>query len=124
MLPCRIAKDGDRDGLPNVLVEAQSQALACISTPISAVPELINSDELGVLVPPDDSRALAAAIEQLSRNPELRDRLGRNGEKRVRSAFDYNGGIDQLKELFRDQTTVEAQRRATTATTQPLEAKP
>ena len=124
VLPCRIAKDGDRDGLPNVLVEAQSQALACISTPISAVPELINSDELGVLVPPDDSQALAAAIEQLSRNPELRDRLGRNGEKRVRSAFDYNGGIDQLKELFRDQITVEAQRRATTATTKPLEAKP
>src|SRR5512144_2873502 len=54
VLACRIAEDGDRDGLPNVLMEAQSQGLACISTAVSAIPELIMDGANGVLVPPDD----------------------------------------------------------------------
>lgn len=124
ILPCRIASDGDRDGLPNVLVEAQSQALACISTPISAVPELIDSEERGLLVPPDDVPELAAAIEQLCRNPEKRDRLGHAGEQRIRSAFDYNAGINQLTALFRGQSKSSSQRTSVGSTTKPLEAKP
>jgi len=100
VLPCRIGKDGDRDGLPNVLVEAQSQGLACIATPISAIPELIDNEERGRLVPPNDPAALATAIEMLARNPALRHKIGQAGEARVRSAFDYNVGIDQLDALF------------------------
>ncbi|RVD40678.1 colanic acid biosynthesis glycosyltransferase WcaL, partial [Mesorhizobium sp. M4A.F.Ca.ET.020.02.1.1] len=50
-LACRITANGDRDGLPNVLVEAASQRLACVSTDISGVPELISPDETGLLVP-------------------------------------------------------------------------
>ena len=41
VLAAKIAEDGDRDGLPNVLMEAQSQGLACVATDISAIPELI-----------------------------------------------------------------------------------
>lgn len=100
ILPCRIAENGDRDGLPNVLVEAQSQGLSCISTPVSAVPELIDSEERGVLVPPNDPVRLAAAIERLARNPELRASIGRAGEARVRAAFDHTAGIRQLDRLF------------------------
>ncbi len=124
VLPCRIAKDGDRDGLPNVLVEAQSQALACISTPISGVPELINSDQRGVLVPPDDAVALAGAIERLCRNPALRDQLGQAGEERVRAAFDYNAGLNQLNALFYNQKQAEANLSAAGAVAGPLQAKP
>ena len=51
-LPSRIAKSGDRDGLPNVLMEAQSLGLCCLSTRVSAIPELIEDGETGVLVPP------------------------------------------------------------------------
>ena len=47
VLPSRIAKDGDRAGLPNVLMEAQSQALACLSTEVSGVSELIEDGETG-----------------------------------------------------------------------------
>ncbi|MGB1025642.1 MAG: glycosyltransferase family 4 protein, partial [Rhodospirillaceae bacterium] len=54
VLPCRVEADGDRDGLPNVLMEAQSQRLACVSTKISAIPELIEDGVSGLLVPPDD----------------------------------------------------------------------
>src|SRR5690606_14808767 len=80
VLPCRVAADGDRDGLPNVLVEAQSQRLCCISTDVSGVPELIEDEETGLLVPPEDAGALAGALERAITGPELRQRLGAAGE--------------------------------------------
>ena len=101
VLPCRIAADGDRDGLPNVLVEAASQRLACISTAVSGVPELIDDGETGLLVPPENPRALADAIARAVRDPDLRSRLGAAGEKRVREAFDYRTSIATLSALFR-----------------------
>src|SRR3569623_997459 len=52
VLPSRIASDGDRDGLPNVLLEAQSQRVACVSTRVSGIPELIVDGVTGLLVPP------------------------------------------------------------------------
>ena len=100
VLPCRVARDGDRDGLPNVLVEAQSQRLACISTSVSAVPELISDRETGILVPPEDAAALAGALAALVRDPDLRERLGRAGERRVRGHFSHSGGIAYLHGLF------------------------
>jgi glycosyltransferase involved in cell wall biosynthesis len=100
VLPCRIAEDGDRDGLPNVLVEAQSQGLTCISTPISGIPELVEDGRTGVLVPPDDPDALAAAIEEAALHPELRARLGEAGMERVHGHFDHRGTIGQLIALF------------------------
>jgi glycosyltransferase involved in cell wall biosynthesis len=99
-LACRIGGDGDRDGLPNVLVEASSQRLACISTGISGVPELISDGDNGLLVPPEDAAALAAAIERAVRDPVLRAKLGAAAEKRVRTAFDYHASVRQLTELF------------------------
>lgn len=100
VLPCRIASDGDRDGLPNVLVEAQSQRLACISTPISGVPELIEDGVTGRLVPPDNADALGAALLDLSRDTDRRAELADAGETRVRAAFDMGAGLSQLAALF------------------------
>ena len=99
-LPCRIADDGDRDGLPNVIVEAQSQRLPVVSTPVSGVPELVEDDANGLLVPPDDVPALAAALERLMREPDTRARLGAEGERRVREGFDADGQIDRLLALL------------------------
>ncbi len=100
VLPCRVAPDGDRDGLPNVLVEAQSQALACVSTDVGGVAELIRPGETGLLVPPDDPRALAAALERLIRDPGLRGRLGRAGARRVAARFDARASLRVLAHLF------------------------
>ncbi|MGE0004338.1 MAG: glycosyltransferase family 4 protein [Parvibaculaceae bacterium] len=100
VLPCRVASDGDRDGLPNVLVEASSQRLACVSTRISGVPELLTDDVDGLLVPPDDPRALSAALARAIREPGLRRRLGDAAERRVRAAFDHKAGNAQLVALF------------------------
>lgn len=101
VLACRIAGDGDRDGLPNVLMEAQSQALACVSTTVSAIPELIIDGETGVLVPPGETGPLAAAMERLIRAPEERDRLAIAGMRRVRRVFSYHESIDELARRFR-----------------------
>ena len=87
VLASRIGKDGDRDGLPNVLMEAQSQGLACVATNVSAIHELIIDGETGVLVPPEDPEAMATAITELSANAERRLFLGKSGEARVRSVF-------------------------------------
>jgi glycosyltransferase involved in cell wall biosynthesis len=99
-LACRIAADGDRDGLPNVLVEASSQNLVCVSTNISGIPELLTGGENGFVVPPEDPRLLAVALEHAIREPELRHRLGQAAEARVREHFDHDSSIRQLTRLF------------------------
>ena len=96
ILPCRVDETGDRDGLPNVIVEAQSQALAVISTPISGVPELIRDRVNGRFVEPDDAAGLAATMLELCRDPQSRNALGREGEKIVRASFDHKAAIRDL----------------------------
>lgn len=100
VLASRIAEDGDRDGLPNVLMEAQSQALPVVATAVSAIPELVQDGETGLLVPPDDPDALARALQRLLGDPQARHRMGRAGEMRVRSAFDLDHCIDRLATKF------------------------
>ncbi len=100
VLPSRIARNGDRDGLANVLMEAQSQGLACISTWGSAASELIEDGVTGFLVAPDDEAALADALQRSIADAELRARLGRHGHRRMRAAFSHERGIDQLIAKF------------------------
>lgn len=100
VLPCRIAPDGDRDGLPNVIVEAQSQALCCLSTNVSGVPELIENGHNGVLVSPDDPTELAAGLERMIADPAERQRMGQRGETRVRGEFSSTVSVSYLKQLF------------------------
>ena len=96
VLASRIAETGDRDGLPNVLMEAQSQELACLATRISAIPELIRHGETGLLVPPGDPAAMTEALVQLIRDPDLRARLGRAGATVVRRDFAMERSLDLL----------------------------
>jgi glycosyltransferase involved in cell wall biosynthesis len=100
VLPCRIAEDGDRDGLPNVLMEAQSQGLVCVSTEVSAIPELIINGETGILVPADDTKALSRALDLLIRSPGDRERLGSAGMRRVRRYFSADRDIGWLAARF------------------------
>ena len=106
VLASKIAADGDRDGLPNVLMEAQAMERACISTAVSAIPELIRDGETGLLVPERDPAALAAAIETLVRDAELRARIARAGAARVRAEFDLESGLDSIASALRDEATL------------------
>ncbi|MGD2170553.1 MAG: glycosyltransferase, partial [Gammaproteobacteria bacterium] len=101
VLPSRVSGDGDRDGLPNVLMEAQSQGLACLSTNISGIPELIVHAETGWLVEQNSIGQLGEALEKLIRDPALRARLGEAGCRRVRQHFSMDAGIDALAARLR-----------------------
>jgi glycosyltransferase involved in cell wall biosynthesis len=100
VLPSRIASDGDRDGLPNVLMEAASQNLAIVSTSLPGIAELIVPEQTGLLVKPKDATALAAALDRLIRDPALRGRLGYAAAWRVKRDFDMTDGIAKLARLF------------------------
>ena len=100
VLPCRIASDGDRDGLPNVIVEAQSQKLAVISSPISGIPELIEHDVNGLLIEPDNAKKLAGAIAELSKDPQRRAAMGESGLQKVHQHFNAVNEIELLLKLL------------------------
>ncbi|MCP4010381.1 MAG: glycosyltransferase family 4 protein [Proteobacteria bacterium] len=100
VLNSKIDDNGDRDGLPNVIVEAQSQSLAVLSTNISGIPELIKSGENGILVEQNDTDALSSALSSLISQPEYRKNLGQAGNRKVRSLLDKDTNIQQLYEQF------------------------
>jgi glycosyltransferase involved in cell wall biosynthesis len=91
-----IAEDGDRDGLPNVLMEAQSQRLAVVATSLPGIAELVMPNETGLLVPPSAPENLSGALLRLIRDAELRARLAEAGFRRVREHFSLERGIDDL----------------------------
>ena len=99
-LASRIARDGDRDGLPNVLVEAQSQGLACVATRVSAIPELVRDGQTGLLVEENDADALARALEALIGNPARRRALGQAGQSRVAESFGLDANLEPLARKF------------------------
>jgi glycosyltransferase involved in cell wall biosynthesis len=99
-LPCRVSEDGDRDGLPNVLLEAQSQRLACVSTRVSGIPELIVDGVTGILVDSRSPAELARALARLIGQPSLRRTLGEAGYARTTTAFSLHAGADLLARRF------------------------
>ena len=101
VLPSKIAGDGDRDGLPNVLMEAASQKLPILSTAVSAIPEFIESGVHGRLVPPGDAPALAAALEEMTQNVDERRAFAEAAYDRLRSDFGMDRGIDVLEARLR-----------------------
>ena len=82
-LPCIVAADGDRDGIPNVLPEAMACGVPVVATPVSGIPELIESEQQGLLVPPNNPANLADALERLLTQPELCGRLAQAARQRV-----------------------------------------
>ncbi|ACL61962.1 glycosyltransferase family 4 protein [Methylobacterium nodulans] len=99
-LPAKRAPSGDRDGLPNVLLEAASQRLAIVATDFAGIPEFLRDGIEGRLVPPGDWAALSNAINLLGRDPGERARLGAAALSRLRAEFGAQAGIDRIAELL------------------------
>ncbi|MEL7133886.1 MAG: glycosyltransferase, partial [Pseudomonadota bacterium] len=100
VLPSRVAADGDRDGLPNVLMEAASQKLPILSTPVSAIPEFIDDGVHGLLVS-DDPEALANAMTRVAGDPALGPSLAEAAHARLRADFMMHPGIAHLAQRLR-----------------------
>jgi glycosyltransferase involved in cell wall biosynthesis len=99
-LACRIDDDGDRDGIPNVLVEAMAAGLPVVSTAVSGIPELVCSGENGLLVAPESPPALADAILRIAEDELLAARLARAAAKTVSEHFDGDVLARRLVDLF------------------------
>ena len=98
--PCVVAADGNRDGLPTVLLEAMALGTPCISTGVTGIPEALRDGETGLLVGERDPAALAAALQQLLDNPTLRVALAVRARHRVEADFDIHRNTAALRELF------------------------
>ena len=99
-LPCRVSADGDRDGIPNVLVEAMAAGLPVVTTGVSGIPELVANEETGLIVPPDDPARTAEALMRLHRDRGLARRLAAAGQAVVAARFDGDRLIGELHALF------------------------
>ena len=100
VLPCMIAADGDRDGIPVVLMEAMVAGVPCVSSDFPAIRELIDDGVSGRLVPPGDTKGLARAIEQLICDSSLRAKICRNGMLTVHSEFSTRVNTRRLLDVF------------------------
>ena len=100
VLASRIDKDGDRDGLPNVLMEAMSQGLPCLATNISGIPEILSNRENGIMVAPENPEQLTAALSELIQSPDLRKQLGKSGYQTVSMDFSLDKNIQKLINRF------------------------
>jgi glycosyltransferase involved in cell wall biosynthesis len=101
VLACVVDSTGDRDGIPNVLLEAMAHRVPVISTKLSGIPEVVHGGVNGLLVDAGDEIGLSNAIERLLNDASLQDRYGAEGYRLVREQFDIRRNIDRLIQLFR-----------------------
>jgi colanic acid/amylovoran biosynthesis glycosyltransferase len=100
VLPCVTGTDGDRDGIPNVILEAMAMGVPVVSTRHSGIPEAVEDGISGLLVPPGDSSALTRAISRVIHDEALQERLGQNARKRILEMFDVRRNVERLLERF------------------------
>jgi glycosyltransferase involved in cell wall biosynthesis len=100
VLPCVVTEDGDRDGIPNVILEAMAAGLPVISTPVSGIPEVVRDRETGFVVPERDPAAVASAIEIVVADPEGARAIAERGRALVHAEFELQRNVDRLVKLF------------------------
>ena len=100
--PCVLAGDGDRDGLPTVLVEAMALGTPCVSTDVTGIPELVRDGDTGLLVPQSDPVTLADALARLLRDANLRLEVAVSARRLIEKDFDVDRNAAELRSLFRD----------------------
>jgi glycosyltransferase involved in cell wall biosynthesis len=89
------------EGMPMALLEAMSWGLPVIATPVGGVPEIVTHEVDGLLVPPGDVEALAAAVARLMSEPQLRERLGRAARETVATRFSLDSAVERLLGIYR-----------------------
>ncbi len=98
--PCIVGQDGDRDGLPTVLLESMALGTPCVSTDVTGIPEVIQHKSTGLVVPQHDAAALAAALKTMLTNRELRVEYAEAARTLIDEKFDSARTAQQIRELF------------------------
>lgn len=103
ILACEIAANGDRDGIPNVLVESLAMGVPALSTTVSAVPEILINSKTGITVSPSDPKIMAGAIEDILTNSDLRNKIIEGGQQHTKTNFDNRKLVQKLGDIFSQQ---------------------
>ncbi|HKP53153.1 MAG TPA: glycosyltransferase family 4 protein [Chloroflexia bacterium] len=98
--PCVVGSDGNRDGLPTVLLEAMALGTPCVSTDVTGIPEVVHEGETGLIVPQHDPASLASAIERLLRDADLRVRLATQARTLIEEEFSVHRNAARLRDIF------------------------
>ncbi len=98
--PCVVGSDGNRDGMPTVLLEGMALGTPCISTDVTGIPELLRHEETGLIVPQHAPRALAAEIERLLESAALRCQLAARARRLIEDEFDIVRNSARLRDTF------------------------
>jgi glycosyltransferase involved in cell wall biosynthesis len=98
--PSRISARGDRDGIPNVVLEAMAARRPVVGTDVSGIPEAVVNGVTGWLVPAEDTASLADALHQILAGPLASREMGEAGRRRVLTHFDLTSSSRRLAELF------------------------
>jgi colanic acid/amylovoran biosynthesis glycosyltransferase len=98
--PCVVGSDGNRDGLPTVLIEAMALGIPVVATDVTGIPELVEDGRTGTLAPPADPARLADALERVLDEPAAALTLARAGRERIEQSFDVRRNVARLRSLF------------------------
>lgn len=98
--PCRIGTDGNRDGLPTVLLEAMALGTPCVATPVTGIPELVEDEVSGLIVPEEDAAALTRALRRVLTDAALRCRLAQAGRARIEDEYDVRKNSAAIRRIF------------------------
>ncbi len=101
VLGCELAANGDRDGIPNVLLESMAMGVPVVATRFSAIPELVEDFKTGLLVPPGQPEKMAYAMKQLLTDEDLRQTVINEARKRIERDFDNSKLIMDLAKLHK-----------------------
>jgi glycosyltransferase involved in cell wall biosynthesis len=98
--PCVVSADGDRDGLPTVLLEAMALGTPCVSTDVTGIPEVLRDGNTGLMVGQHDAPALADALQRLLDSEPLRLRLAESARRLMETQFDIHANAARMREIF------------------------
>lgn len=102
VVPSVVSKSGNRDGIPNVIMEALSHRLPVIATDVCGISEVVRNGQTGLLVPPNDPAALANAIRAMLADPEMARQMANSGRGLVAEMFDSERNTRALLDLYRE----------------------
>ncbi len=109
--PCVVTESGDRDGIPNVIIEALSQGMPVIATAVSGIGEILKHEETGLVIRQHNGADLAEAVKRMAADPEGAARMAEAGKRLVRSMFDPATNIRRLYTLYAERFAAFAERR-------------